>query len=289
MRVRLGLLAAGCAIACALGVSLAPAAQASVITISGNITCANGQPVVGVWIQSSKGGSKFAPWTKTGTSTAFYKTSISTALPTNVSLHVGCGKTPQQWGSSNFSPVIVDITGSTTFSVTNCVNGQCSPHLAYIAAQWALAHLTGPGAWHALSSDKAYDAAAYISWSGWCLDFVATAYRTEGQEANPLAHSTAKGMYTLYAQTGLNDRPQGLIQTVWTNASGQRSLPPTGAIVFYPNLTGSGHVGIAVGSGYVVTANEDGTGTPLVRKELYNSSHLGPYYAGWAFPINAGS
>lgn len=290
MGARLGVLASGCAIVCTFGALLAPAAQAAGITISGNVTCANGQPVVGVWVQSSGGGSKFAPWTKTGTATASYSTSISTALPTNVSLHVGCGNTPQQWGSSNFSPVIVDIAGSTTFSVTNCVNGQCSPLLAYKAAQWALAHLAGLGANHALSTDKTYDTpgtGAYVSWADLCLEFVASAYLNGGHEMYPIVYTNAKDMYTKYAQTGLNDRPQGLIQTVWTNASGQRSLPPAGAIVFYPGLSKEGHIGIAVGSGYVVTAND--YGSPLVREEPYNSANLGPYYAGWAFPINAGN
>src|SRR5262249_40536141 len=156
------------------------------------------------------------------------------------------------WGSSNFSPVIVDINGSTSFSVTNCVSGQCAPSLAYKAALWALAHLTGQGANHALPSDKTYDApgtGAYLSWAGLCLEFAASAYLNGGQGPNPIVYSDAKDMYTKYAQTGLNDRPQGLIQTVWTNASGQRSLPPEGALVFYPGLTSQGHIGISVGSG----------------------------------------
>ena len=288
MRVRLGLSAGACAVACMLGVLLAPAAQASGITIRGTVSCASSKPVVGVWVQSSRGGSKFASWTKTGTATASYSTSVSTGLPTNVSLHVGCGGNRQRWGSSNFSPVIVDVTGSTTFSVTNCVNGQCSPLLAYKAAQWSLAHLTGPGANHALPADKVYDAAARQSWAGWCLDFVATAYRTEGQALNPLLLNTdAAAEYTKYAQTGLNDRPQGLIQQVWTNASGVRSFPPEGALVFYPGLTGQGHIAISVGGGNVVSANEI-DGPNWVREEPYNDSHLGPYYKGWAFPTNAG-
>ncbi len=174
--------------------------------------------------------------------------------------------------------------------MTNCVNGQCSPLLAYKAAQWALAHLTGPGANHALSGDKTYSSpgtGAYLSWSGLCLEFAASAYLNGGQGPSPVVYSDAKNMYTKYAQTGLNDRPQGLIQTTWTNDFGQQSFPPEGTLVFYPGLTGQGHIGIAVGGGNVVTANE--SGNPLVREQGYNSGNLKGYYKGWAFPVNAGS
>jgi cell wall-associated NlpC family hydrolase len=288
MKARLGLAVLTCAAASALVMSLAPAALAATPTISGSVTCANNKGIEGVWVQSSVNGSKFATLKTPGAVTTTYSATISTALPTNISLHVGCGGSTQNWASSNFSPAIAGVNGSITLSVTNCVNGQCSPLIAYKAAQWALAHLTGAGADHALPTDLVADSNTRNTWAWYCLAFVASAYMnaTGGTLPNPTVSgesATAAEMYTLYYD-------DHLIQKAWANDSGEQSYPPEGALVFYPGLPGTGgqgHIGISVGGGNVVTANA--SGSPLVREQGYNSLNLKGYYEGWAFPLNAGN
>jgi hypothetical protein len=281
MRIRLSLTGGVLGLACATVLSLAPAAQAAAPTISGNVTCANGKAVVGVWIQSTGGGSKFASWRKTSATTASYSAQVSTHLPTGISLHVGCGGSAAKWGSDNFSPSIAGVNGSAFISVTNCVNGQCSPVMGYKATQWALAQV---GTNKAASNVRVTDNRAHTSWAGLCLAFVASGYLNAGDASpTPVVYNqtygpgaTALSMYRTY-------NADHLIQKTWANSSGTQSFPPLGALVFYPTLTSEGHIAISVGGGNVVSANE--VGSPLVRPQKYNSF---AGYAGWAFPINAG-
>lgn len=285
MRVRISVLSGIVALGVTISALSALPAQAAGPTISGKVACANNQHVEGVWVQSSGGGSKFASWKPTGTATASYSTTISTKLPTSISLHVGCGGSTKSWKSDNFSPAIVGIKGSASISVTNCVTGQCSPALAFKAAEWAIAHLSGTGANHALSTDKVTDNAARTSWSGLCLTFADSAYLNAGAMPNPTVIGetvTAADMYRKYA----NYSPK-LIQKTWVSSSGTQTYPPEGALVFYPTDGGkSGHIGISTGGGWVITANETGVTKPLVFKQKYNSISG---YAGWAFPLNAGA
>src|SRR5689334_23001481 len=102
------LAAAGAAVGAAAGLvvlSQASASAASSVTISGVVHCNRGA-VVGVWVQSSGGGSKFANWKRliTSASDSTYSATVSTNLPSNIQLHVGCGGSTSTWGSSNYSP-----------------------------------------------------------------------------------------------------------------------------------------------------------------------------------------
>jgi hypothetical protein len=282
MKARLGLAVLTCASAAALGMSLAPAALAATVTISGSVTCANNKGIEGVWVQSSVKGSQFATLKTPGAVTTTYSANISTPVPTSISLHVGCGGSTKTWGSSNFSPAIAGVNTSITLSVTNCVNGQCSPLMGYKAAQWALAHLTGAGANHALTSDLVADSRTRTTWALYCLAFADSAYinAADGTWPNPTVSgdsATAAGMYTLYSD-------DHLIQNTWTNDSGEQTFPPEGALVFYPDLDSAqgGHIGISVGGGNVVTANA--SGSPLVREQGYNNGNLHGYYAGLGIP-----
>lgn len=289
MKARIGMAGVVCALAIASAFLALPAAQAASPTIKGTVTCANGKGVVGVWVRSSRQGSKFAAWKKTAAASASYSAQVSTSLPTSISLHVGCGGSTKTWGSDDFSPMIADVAGSATISVTNCVNGQCSPVIGYKAAQWAIGHLSGAGAGHALSADRVTDARTRTTWATYCLAFADSAYlNASGVWPSPTVSgstASAHGMYDLY-------RARGLIQTTWQSNSGKQSFPPEGALVFYPTLTSSGgtsktavgHIAISVGSGYVVSANN--SGSPLVRRQKFNSF---AGYAGWGFPVNAGA
>jgi surface antigen len=62
--------------------------------------------VVGVWVQSSGGGSKWASFSRVAGAPhkANYSATLSTAVPTNVQLHVGCGYksgSTVDWWSNN--------------------------------------------------------------------------------------------------------------------------------------------------------------------------------------------
>jgi len=83
----------------------ASAVSASTISINGVVHC-HGGAVEGVWVQSSGKGSKFAGWRPFNTSSAdaLYSATISTALPTNIQLRVGCGGSKEKWATTNYSP-----------------------------------------------------------------------------------------------------------------------------------------------------------------------------------------
>jgi len=134
----------------AVGFWAAPASAAT-ISVSGTVSCDGGNAVVGVWIQSSGGGSGFAAWTRlpNRVNVASYSKTLSTALPTNISLHVGCGGTSSSWWGDNWTPNKA-IGGSAT------LNARCSE---------------GPGtavrcAWPATGASRSYNgfAGGYCTW-----------------------------------------------------------------------------------------------------------------------------
>jgi surface antigen len=102
------------------------ASAASSVTISGVVHCNTGA-VVGVWVQSSGGGSKFASWKRLASSASdsTYSANVSTNLPSNIQLHVGCGGSTSAWGSSNNSPYR-PVNGSSTINAFCTGQGSCS-------------------------------------------------------------------------------------------------------------------------------------------------------------------
>lgn len=100
----------------------APPAGAATPTVSGSVSCSNGQPVRGVWVQSSAGGSKWASWWAfPGRPTeAYFSASLSFgATSSSIQLHVGCGGTTSSWWSTNLTPTI-------SVSSSRTVNASCS-------------------------------------------------------------------------------------------------------------------------------------------------------------------
>lgn len=85
--------------ALAAGQGMASAAPAQ--TVRGQVTCVSGNNVVGVWVTAANGGSGWASRRSLNGSTAYW----SYRLPNGGSykVTVGCGGTPQRWGSSNNS------------------------------------------------------------------------------------------------------------------------------------------------------------------------------------------
>jgi len=285
-----------------------PAGATTSLTISGSVACAGGQPVEGVWVQSSGGGSKFAGWQATSSTAASYSATISTAVPTVISLHVGCGGSKSSWASDNRTPPTYGISGHYQLNVASCSSPPrtCTWVTANAAAAWAQNQYTG----HCGQQ-------TYIER---CLKFVYDAYTMSGLRVvpNPTVsggNATALDEYYCYSgqpskitdgSLGVSSCPSAsLIRTGWQhlNPSGQvvtDKNPPRGAFVFFPNDKGGivngvqeGHIAISIGGGYVISAGntKDSSGCYL-HKLLYNSSSFvttsgSSAYVGWAFPKNA--
>lgn len=159
--------ASGCALAL-----LAPvAASATTIAVGGVVTCSSGA-VTGVWVQSSKGGSKFADWKpmrKISSRHASYSASIDTVLPTKVQLRVGCGGTPQKWKTTNVTSYRA-AGGSKTWSSFCDAKGKCkwpSTGTKSVAANGKPWNWGAPKycTWGALDQWKRY-AGYYPKWGG---------------------------------------------------------------------------------------------------------------------------
>jgi hypothetical protein len=107
-------------------IGLAIPAQAATYSVNfgGTVECSNGQPVEGVWVQSSAGGSRWAGWFAFPgkADAAFYSTTLTTLAPnTWVTLHVGCGGSTSSW-RSNLLSGWVWVKGGQQFTV----NMQCN-------------------------------------------------------------------------------------------------------------------------------------------------------------------
>jgi hypothetical protein len=249
------------------------------LLVSGRVTCADGQPVDGIWVASSGGGSTYARWRVTSRPSASYTAWLATTIPTAISLHVGCGGSKVDWESANWTPAVLMVERSATINAMNCAGGQCTFPSADHAVAWAEHHLTPAGGGnHALTSDEVTDKRAYGSWAGLGLAFALSAYLNGGGvlPRPEVAGSgvTPNSLYQLYLS-------HHLVQQAWVTSRGVSPDPPPGALVFYPGSASSGQVAISAGAGQVIRANS--TGRPLVRSQSYTSI---PGYRGWAFPSN---
>jgi hypothetical protein len=106
--------------------SPAPSPKTSSITVRGTVAC-RFHDVVGVWVESSGGGSGWASWSHTTNGwTAAYSIQIkNTTLPTSLRLHVGCGGSPMSWWSDNRTPG-TSVAGSGTYDAS-CSEGSTRP------------------------------------------------------------------------------------------------------------------------------------------------------------------
>ncbi len=103
----------GLAALIAMGLLILPvsASAATNMLVRGTVACSGGQPAVGVWIESSAGGSEWAndqSWQYSSVSPNrsyryFEETVTSPASRTSISLHVGCGGTSLKWGKDLWS------------------------------------------------------------------------------------------------------------------------------------------------------------------------------------------
>lgn len=122
---RMRLLAVSAVIAVVISTFAAASASAAVnYQIRGSVVCSDGQPVVGVWMESSGGGSGWAGWTRYPgrPHVARYARTFTTSLSTTIYLNVGCGGSPSRWASSSRTPSRTASSGAILF-----MNARCDP------------------------------------------------------------------------------------------------------------------------------------------------------------------
>lgn len=138
-------------------------------------------------------------------------------------------------------------TGAITF-----VPPQAAPTREQKAVAWAIAEKNSPlPQW----SDE-----FQRYWSGYCEGFVEVAFGTRGQFASAIAH------YNWQLARG----------RINTNTS-----PPPGAVVFYGGSGGYGHVGVAIGSGQVISTQ--GYNGQRLAVWQHSVTGLSNPYLGWAY------
>lgn len=99
---------------CLLAAPLSASAATSML-IRGTVACSGGQPAVGVWIESSAGGSEWAndqSWQYSSSPPNrsyryFEETVTSPSSRSTISLHVGCGGEPSKWSKDLWSTGIL--------------------------------------------------------------------------------------------------------------------------------------------------------------------------------------
>lgn len=261
----------------AAGAPVLSSSSAPGLSVTGKVACPPGQPVDGVWVDSSGGGSNYARWRAISRSSASYTAWLTTSTPTAISLHVGCGGSTVDWESANWTPAVLMVTRAATINA-ECAGGQCGFPYADRAAAWAQRHLAVAGGGNqALRSDRVTDQRAYASWAGLDVAFVVSAYLNgAGILPRPAVSGSASAvaMYQTYAS-------DHLIQQTWVTGSGISPEPPAGSLVFYSTSAAGGQIAISTGAGEVVSVGS--AGSPLIRQQRYASI---PGYRGWAFPAN---
>jgi hypothetical protein len=277
-----------------LGLTIAAAPPASAatgtITVEGWVSCQS-HAVEGVWVESGGGGSGWADWHPIDSAhgnIAWYQAKIqNTTLPTNIRLHIGCGGSTSTWLSTNETGSTSEAGGALTGSDNNLDavcnetipapsnNENCWYGYASAAAAWAIQHLSAPGSTHAVTGDVVgNNPPVWTNWSGYCLVFADAGYWTNGESVSPDVTTDAADMYTTYNKDGLVHSASG--------------VPPVGAFAFYPNIVSNGkdygHIGISIGNGKIISANES---SPSITAQGYNAGNLSGQYKGWAYPATA--
>jgi hypothetical protein len=74
-------------------------------TVSGEVRCASGQPVTGVWVGEAGGGGDHASWRAepSDPSRAKYRMKVKAD---EYEVHVGCGGTKEKWGEEPWSETV---------------------------------------------------------------------------------------------------------------------------------------------------------------------------------------
>lgn len=114
------------------------------VAISGEVECASGASVVGVWVEARDGGSGWADrQVKEGGRTRY-----DFVLPNGgqYQLHVGCGGTDAEWGATNYTPFVANTPMSfRCFDSSGDTQGECEVEAASAAGLRAAEALPAEG------------------------------------------------------------------------------------------------------------------------------------------------
>ena len=89
-----------------IGLTPGPASAAGTVTVRGTVVCNSGRPVVGVWVNSSGGGSglsKFTPMPGKSNVAWYTRTLSFSTAATALELRVGCGGSASSWTSKSIA------------------------------------------------------------------------------------------------------------------------------------------------------------------------------------------
>lgn len=257
------------------GVLVVPssARASTAIRVQGAVSCSN-HALSGVWIQSSGGGSNWAWWQASSPNQydGIYALTFTTALPTTIQVHVGCGSgsTPGSWLSDNWTPSRT-INGSVSL-VSSCFEGVNPPPYG---ATRCLYEKTSVGFaavnWASLYWGSDFD-------DGKCLTFDFAAYSAAGIDLHR------------FLNVGINDStyPSDIFNHI-TYGLRDTDTPPAGALVFFLPKSGYSHIyshiELSLGGGNMIsTADTFSHSVHYETLQQHANSGAWNYYAGWWLP-----
>ena len=255
------------AVAGVLGVP-SSARASTTIRVQGAVSCDN-HDFVGVWIQSSRGGSTFAAIYNTIASDGLFQRSIITTLPTYISLHVGCGKNSDgSWQSDNWTPYTY-VTGPTTLTAA-CHEGNMSPHTATRCQYGYTAIEAKAYAW----ADAHYGSKDFYNL---CVTYVRQAYLAAGIDIQSFTKIKFDN----------NTYPVDIWPAIWYGWKDNPQPPPHGALVFF--LYGSSkeysHVTFSKGDGTELSTPDayDESAVHVETIAQHDSKAYSKYVGWWLF------
>ena len=253
---------------------VAPARASSTIRVQGAVSCSN-HALSGVWIQNSGDGSNWAWWHPSSPNLydGIYALTFTTALPTTIQVHVGCGSgsTPGSWLSDNWTPSRT-INGSVSL-VSSCNEGANPPSygatrclfektsVGFAAVNWASSYL------------------GQNKYAGACLTFDFAAYLAGGIDLHRFLNVGTNN--STYPSDIFNHITYGLRDT---------DTPPAGALVFFLPRSGYdhtySHIELSLGGGNMISTADTYQEGYVHYETLQEHASSGAvnYYAGWWLP-----
>lgn len=253
------------------------AEASTAITVQGAVSCTH-QQLIGVWVQSSGGGSEFASWSKgsNGGLDGVFKATITTSLPTTLSLHVGCGGSSSSWWSDNWTPG-KSVGGSAVLEAL-CNEGTTKPAPG---ANTRCAFTPTGGESNAVAWAKSYLGKNYDT--NLCLTFVSSAYSSTNVTISKFVNGGI----------GSNTYPQDVWGHITQNplvTGGPGTTPPFGALVFFNAKSGYSkiysHIELSLGAGNMISTSDTFKENQVHEETLAQHAASGAWntYVGWWLP-----
>lgn len=221
--------AALAAVALAATLLAAPGAGAATKrVVKGTVICAHGNKAMGVWVESSAGGSRWAKFHRSAThpNAGFYTAEVTTAAAsTKVRLHVGCGAkdTAGNW-RSNLRTKAATVAGSRTLN-TKCddtkagtQDNKCAWPPQGNLAPYNLARADPTQCTYGALEWWKQRTGTYPKWSGDAKDWAVTAAQNKWQT------SAVPHVRAIVVQPATKDNPWGhvaYVRDVYPVAGGQ--------------------------------------------------------------------